>query len=105
MSTIEWCEKTAVITLPSIVTLETLPALLKQTKNALSLPVKMVDFSVVKQADSAVLALLLIWSKNSTPQGGTENSPPPIQVLDLPRSLQGLIALYDLESNVISVKS
>jgi ABC-type transporter Mla MlaB component len=96
VSTVEWCEKTAVITLPSIVTLEALPALLKQTKNALSLPVKTVDFSAVKQADSAVLALLLIWSKNS---------PPPLQVLELPHALQGLIALYDLESIVVSVKS
>ncbi|MCF6298706.1 MAG: STAS domain-containing protein [Thiomicrorhabdus sp.] len=91
MSSIEWCEKTAVITLPSVVTLETLPALLKQAKNSLSLSVKTVDFSAVKQADSAVLALLLIWSKNSSP---------PIQVLELPQSLQGLIALYDLESMV-----
>lgn len=96
MSTIEWSEKTAVVTLPSDVTLEVLPVLLKQTKNILSLSVKVVDFSAVKQADSAVLALLLMWSRNSTS---------PIHVLELPDSLQGLIALYDLESMVVPVKS
>lgn len=96
VSTVKWCEKTAVITLPSLVTLETLPALLKQVKGVLSLSVKQVDFSAVKQADSAILALLLIWSKNS---------PPPFHVINLPETLQGLVALYDLESIVVSARS
>ena len=95
MSTIEWCEKTAVITLPASVTLETLPMLLKSMKGILSLPVKQVDFRAVKQADSAVLALLLIWSKNSSP---------PLHVLELPQTLQGLLVLYDLESVIFSVQ-
>ena len=96
MSTVKWCEKTAVITLPSTVTLETLPALLKQEKGVLSLPVKQVDFSAVKQADSAILALLLIWSKNT---------PSPLHVIQLPQTLQNLVALYDLESIVVSARS
>ncbi|VAW49967.1 hypothetical protein MNBD_GAMMA04-2183 [hydrothermal vent metagenome] len=101
MSTFEWCEKTAVIKLPSSVTLETLPALLKQAKNSLSLPVQQVDFSLVQQADSAILALLLIWSKNSAP----ESSPSPLKIVALPNSLRGLIVLYDLESIVMIEES
>ena len=74
--------------LPQVVTLETLPGLLK-SKAILALPVKQVDFSQVQQADSAILALLLIWSKNS---------PPPVKVLKLPNELESLMKLYDLES-------
>ncbi|VAW46581.1 hypothetical protein MNBD_GAMMA03-686 [hydrothermal vent metagenome] len=92
MPKLEWCEKSSVMKLPSVVTLETLPELLKQSKSILLLPVKWVDFSLVQQADSAVLALLLIWSKNSSP---------PLKALELPDSLQNLITLYDLESIII----
>ncbi len=96
VSAFEWCEKTAVIKLPPSVTLESLPALLKQAKNTLLLPVKQVDFSLVQQADSAILALLLIWSKNTSP---------PLRMIALPSSLMGLIALYDLESIVVIEES
>ncbi len=94
MTNLEWNESTCTITLPSDVTLEALSGLLK-VKKVLSYPVSVVDFSTVEQVDSAVLALLLVWSKNS---------PPPIQVLNVPDELLGLIRLYDLE-NVILVKS
>ncbi|GEM_PF-5936298 len=96
MTSIEWCEKKSEITLPTSVTLETLPQLLQQTKGILSLPVKQVNFRAVKQADSAVLALLLIWSKNSSP---------PLRMIDLPQTLQGLVTLYDLESIIVSETS
>jgi len=103
VTNLEWNESTGTIIMPNDVTIEVLSELLK-VKKVLSYPVKMVDFSAVQQVDSAVLALLLVWSKNSTPQGGTENSFPPIQVLNAPDELLGLMRLYDLEE-VILVKS
>ncbi len=94
MSKLVWYDDTGVMCLPERVTIETLPELLKP-KELLSLKVKTIDFGQVQQADSAVLALLLMWSKNS---------PPPMTLLNPPTELQGLITLYDLESviNVVS---
>ena len=93
MANLEWCESRCTITLPSDVTLEVLSDKLN-LKKVLAYPVKVVDFSAVQQVDSAVLALLLVWSKKS---------PPPIQVLKPPAELLGLMRLYDLEE-VVQIK-
>ena len=93
MADLEWCERRSTIILPRDVTLEVLSDKLN-VKEVLAYPVKVVDFSAVQQVDSAVLALLLVWSKNS---------PPPLQVLKPPAELLGLMRLYDLEE-VVQVK-
>ena len=92
MSKLNWSEKNGMIVLPEVVTLETIPKLLKP-RGSLSLPVLDVDFSQVKQVDSAALALLLTWSAN-TPQGV-------INVKNVSPDVLTLIQLYDLESVVV----
>lgn len=92
MSKLNWIEESRVITLPAVVTLETLPELIKSSKS-LELPVLKADFSQVTQVDSAILALLLTWSKN-TGQA--------LVVMSAPSELLTLIQLYDLE-DVIKV--
>lgn len=93
MSKLDWSEKTGVMTLPEVVTLESLPQLLKP-KGILKLSVSEVDFAKVKQVDSAILALLLRWSNNIQS---------PLAIANIPTGLKTLIQLYDLES-VFQVK-
>ncbi len=88
MAELTWSETSGLMTLPVEVTLQTLPQLLK-TKAILKYPVLEVDFSKVKQVDSAALALLLVWSGNA----GTA-----LKVKNMPAELHTLRALYNLES-------
>lgn len=88
MAELTWSETRGLVTLPVEVTLQTLPQLLK-TKALLKYRVLEVDFSGVKLADSAALALLLVWSGNT----GTA-----LKVKNMPSELQTLTTLYDLES-------
>jgi len=93
VSKLDWSEETGVMTLPEVVTLESIPGLLK-SKGVLKLPVKEVDFGKVQQVDSAILALLLTWSNNIQST---------LVIANIPAELQTLIQLYDLES-VLQVK-
>ncbi|NPA72821.1 MAG: STAS domain-containing protein [Gammaproteobacteria bacterium] len=77
-----------VFTLPEVMTLESVSGVLQQ-KGALSLVVKSVDFAHVKQADSSVFAMLLVWSENIDGR---------INVLNLPADMQSLVSLYNLDS-------
>lgn len=88
MAELTWSETSGLMTLPVEVTLQTLPQLLK-TKTVLKYPVLEVDFSHVKLADSAALALLLVWS------GSTGTA---LKVKNMPDELHTLTALYNLES-------
>lgn len=88
MAELTWSETRGLVTLPVEVTLQTLPQLLK-TKALLKYRVLEVDFSGVKLADSAALALLLVWSGNT----GTA-----LKVKNMPSELHTLTTLYDLES-------
>lgn len=88
MSKLIWSESQQLMTLPEVMTLETIPKL-AGLKKLLTQPVLTVDFSQVIQLDSAVLALLLTWSANVT-----EN----IKITNAPSELLTLIGLYDLES-------
>ena len=88
MAELTWSEANGLMTLPVEVTLQTLPQLLKATA-ILKYPVLEVDFSHVKLADSAALALLLVWSGRA----GTV-----LKVKNMPAELHTLTALYNLES-------
>jgi ABC-type transporter Mla MlaB component len=76
------------VTLPAVVTLHTLPGLLKKT-DWQRWPVQTVDFSQVTQADSSVLSLLLVWFGRAKQ---------PLTVLHFPAELKTLVVLYQLES-------
>lgn len=84
---IQWMESEARLILPAQVTIDVLPGLLKKN-DGLNLPVQQVDFSQVVKADSAILAVLLVWNAKSNQV---------LQVIQLPKELQTLIKLYDLE--------
>lgn len=88
MAELTWSETSGLVTLPAEVTLQTLPQLLK-AKTVLQYPVLEVDFSNVKQVDSAALALLLVWSGNTATA---------LKVKNMPSELHTLTALYDLET-------
>ncbi len=88
MVELNWSEKEGLMTLPQEVTLQSLPLLLKK-RSVLKAPVIEVDFSQVKQADSAALALLLLWSGNIGKA---------LKVRNMPAELVTLATLYDLET-------
>ena len=74
--------------LPEVINIKNLPKLVKD--NAwLQQQVTEVDFSAVKSADSATLAMLLHWAKNAQQ---------PIQVINFPAQLKPLVELYDLDA-------
>lgn len=83
---IEWLDSD-VLKLPEIVNVETVPTILKWVDKAQK-PINVVDFSIVKQADSVALAVLLKWQS----EAGVA-----IQIRNLPSELVTLIHLYDLE--------
>ncbi|GAB6069548.1 hypothetical protein JCM30760_06450 [Thiomicrorhabdus hydrogeniphila] len=82
-----WIESEATLVLPETISIDVLAEVLKQNKWLL-LPVKKVDFSKVTKADSAILAVLLIWSANVTDK---------LKIIQLPEELKTLITLYGLE--------
>ncbi|WP_040725984.1 lipid asymmetry maintenance protein MlaB [Thiomicrorhabdus sp. Kp2] len=84
---IHWDSVESKLVLPAQLGINQLAALIKEN-GWLSLPVKKVDFSQVIKADSAIFAVLLIWSSNLDEK---------LQVIQLPEDLQTLIKLYDLD--------
>jgi len=88
-----WIESEATLVLPETISIDVLAEVLKQNKWLL-LPVKKVDFSKVIKADSAILAVLLIWSASLTDK---------LQIIQLPEELKTLITLYGLEDVVALV--
>jgi len=86
----QWVEKEGRLVLPEQLTMNVLAAYLKKG-GWLALPVRQVDFSSVIKADSAILAVLLVWN---------EKCEETLQVIGLPEELKTLIALYDLESAI-----
>ncbi|MEA1990531.1 MAG: STAS domain-containing protein [Pseudomonadota bacterium] len=85
-----WHDSEARLVLPAQLTIDALAVMLKKNK-WLGLPVKQVDFSQVEKADSAILAVLLVWASN------TEEK---LQVKQLPEELYTLVKLYDLDSQI-----
>ncbi|WP_319380032.1 STAS domain-containing protein [Thiomicrorhabdus sp.] len=85
---IEWMPQSKTVIMPEEVTLKTLPALLKANKGWRDMTVETVDFSKVVRADSAVLALLLVW------RAGVAQ---PLQMQAFPEQLATLVGLYDLD--------
>lgn len=73
--------------LPEVVTVDSLPALLKKTPLQ-KLPVAIVDCSDLSQADSALMALLMKWSSQSGK---------PVQLKSFPQFLENLVDLYQME--------
>jgi len=90
---VNWNEAESTLILPETISIDVLAGLLKQNKWLL-LPVKKVDFSNVTKADSAILAVLLIWSANLKDK---------LQILQLPEELKTLITLYGLEDVIALV--
>jgi len=88
IGSVEWNASEGLIRLPERLTIDVLPGLLKK-ENWFKLPVKQIDFSKVRKADSAILAVLLSWSANTEQQ---------LTVIDLPEDLKTLVNLYDLEN-------
>ncbi len=84
----EWFSGQAKLVLPENLDIEILPKLIKQG-GWLSLPVKEVDFSQVKKADSAILSVLLLWAQ------AAQNA---IKVTHFPSQLQTLVELYDMHT-------
>lgn len=86
----QWHDSEAVLVLPSQLTIDALAVMLKKNK-WLALPVKQVDFSQVEKADSAILAVLLVWASNLEEK---------LQVKQLPDELHTLVKLYDLDLEI-----
>ena len=86
----QWDDSQARLVLPAQLTIDALAVMLKKNK-WLALPVKQVDFSQVEKADSAILAVLLVWASN------TEDK---LQVKQIPDELHTLVKLYDLDSEI-----
>lgn len=86
----QWNEAESLLVLPSLLTIDVVADLLKKHK-CLELPVKEVDFSQVNKADSAILAVLLVWAQNAQTT---------IRVKQLPEELLTLVNLYDLDTSV-----
>jgi len=86
----QWHGSEARLILPAQLTIDVLAVMLKKNK-WLALPVKQVDFSQVEKADSAILAVLLVWASNAEEK---------IQVKKLPEELHTLVKLYDLDSEM-----
>ena len=78
------------LVLPENLSIEALPALVKQ-EGWLKQTVDELDFAEVQKADSAILSLVLFWAQ----QQGT-----PLKLKNLPHDLQTLVELYDLHSVV-----
>lgn len=86
----QWHDSESRLVLPAQLTIDVLAVMLKKN-NWLALPVKQVDFSQVEKADSAILAVLLVWASS------TEEK---LQVKHLPEELYTLVKLYDLDSEL-----
>jgi len=86
----QWHDSEARLVLPALLTIDALAVMLKNNK-WLGLPVKQVDFSQVEKADSAILAVLLVWASNIEGK---------LQVKQLPEKLHTLVKLYDLDSEI-----
>ena len=89
----QWHDSEARLVLPAQLTIDALAVMLKKNK-WLALPVKQVDFSQVEKADSAILAVLLVWASSIEDK---------LQVKQLPDDLHTLIKLYDLDSELILI--
>lgn len=76
------------VILPENLDIECLPALIKQNQWLGSQSIQKVDFAAVKNADSAILALMLFWAQSNQQT---------IQVVHFPEQLMPLVELYDLE--------
>lgn len=86
-SNTDWKESAACLCLPEQIAIENLSALIKQ-QSWLKLPVQMADFSQVKKADSAILAVLLAWNNVLDHK---------LKVKNVPAELLTLVDLYDLQ--------
>ena len=84
----QWHDAEARLVLPAQLTIDVLDVMLKKNK-WLALPVKQVDFSQVEKADSAILAVLLVWASSIEEK---------LQLKQLPDELYTLVKLYDLDS-------
>lgn len=89
-TSLRWLSETN-LALPEIVTVKTVPGLLRQFEKQPG-KVEMVDCSAVHQADSTALALLLSWQSQLDQ---------PLKIKGLPEQLKTLLHLYDLESVLI----
>ena len=87
MTLSSWSSQESTLVLPSHLDITQLASLIKQD-GWLELPVKKVDFSQVVKADSAIFAVLLLWSSKLSEK---------LQVIHLPDDLLTLIKLYDLD--------
>lgn len=83
----DWDGTTSTLVLPDQLTVDTLGPLIKQAK-WLELPVTNVDFSYVKKADSAILAILLTWFVQVNQ---------PLKIKNMPDKVRTLVSLYNLE--------
>ena len=86
----QWHVSEARLILPAQLTIDALAVELKKNK-WLDLPVKQIDFSQVEKADSAILAVLLVWASNSEEK---------LEVKQLPDELHTLVKLYDLDTEI-----
>lgn len=86
-----WSEQESKIVLSGNISIEYLPALLKKYAWQ-SFAVKQVDFEAVTRADSAILAVLLVWAQQANDL---------LKISHLPDELKTLVDLYDLEKVVV----
>lgn len=91
----QWDEQTRAVVMPDGINALTLQQWSKAT-DMLSWPVLKVDCSAVVDANSGLLALLMHWSVSSDER---------LQVINFPESLNQLIDLYGLASEVDFVKA
>ena len=87
---IDWDESQSRVSLQGDIRIGDLPVLLKG-QSWQNWSVHQVDFSAVERADSAILALMLVWAQ----QAGR-----PLEIKQLPEELRTLIDLYDLQQVV-----